>query len=191
MDTIQPPSGIESTLWYRDPASGPLEALPLGNGRLGALVTGDPACEEIIINEETLWAGDGTPRQNPSAAEHVDEVRELIFDGRHGEAQELADRHLMGEPIKLRPYQRVGTLTLSIGDGDVDDYCQELNLETAIATTRYETDRVTPFRSRCQNTFFRLRDSGTTQRAHPASHSSYGAVSADTLTPHSLPFSVR
>lgn len=136
------PDDASATLWYRDPADGPLESLPLGNGRLGALVTGDPDRERVVFNEETLWAGDGSPRQNPRAGEHLETVRDLLFEGRHGEAQELADEHLMGEPVRLRPYQKFGNLDIALGHGDVEDYRRELDLETGVATTRYETDGI-------------------------------------------------
>jgi alpha-L-fucosidase 2 len=135
--------GSRTRLWYREPADGPLESLPLGNGRLGALVTGDPECERIAFNEETLWAGDGSPRQNPRASEHIAEVRELLFEGRHGEAQALADEHLMGEPVRLRPYQTFGTLEVALGHDAVEHYRRELDLATGVATARYETDGVT------------------------------------------------
>jgi alpha-L-fucosidase 2 len=137
-----PPSDA-TTLWYREPADGPLESLPLGNGRLGALVGGDPRQERVVLNEETLWAGDGSPRQNPEAADHLDSVREALFEDRHGEAQRLADEHLMGRPSRLRPYQTFGTLELDLGHDTVAEYHRELDLETAVATTRYVTDGTT------------------------------------------------
>ncbi|NGM70474.1 glycoside hydrolase family 95 protein [Natronolimnobius sp. AArcel1] len=141
--SVTPPSGPDATLWYREPASGPLESLPVGNGRLGALLTGDPACEQIVLNEETLWAGDGSPRWNDSANEQLSAVRDLLFDGAYEEAQALADRHLMGEPVTLHPYQKFGELTLECGHESVEAYCRELNLETAIATTTYTVDQAT------------------------------------------------
>mgnify|MGYP000044193416 CR=1 FL=1 len=137
------PGDPSTSLWYRDPADDPLESLPLGNGRLGALVTGAPDRERIVFNEETLWAGDGSPRQNPRAGEYLDEVRDLLFEGRHGEAQRLADEHLMSEPVRLRPYQKFGTLDVELGHEAVENYRRELSLETGIATTRYETDGAT------------------------------------------------
>jgi alpha-L-fucosidase 2 len=109
-------------------------------------MTGDPECERIVINEESLWGGDGTPRQNPEAAAHLDEVRELLFEGRHGEAQERADKHLMGDPLKLRPYQKFGTLELALGDENIENYYRELDLETGVATARYEVDGATVIR---------------------------------------------
>lgn len=137
MDADLPPSGVDSTLWYREPASGPLESLPLGNGRLGALTTGDPERECIVLNEESLWAGDRSGRQNPDALEAFPEVRSKLFEGQYEEAQELADEQLMGVPAKLRPYQRFGTLELRFEHDDVSDYSRDLDLETGIATTRY------------------------------------------------------
>jgi alpha-L-fucosidase 2 len=138
-----PLSDPDTTLWYRGPASGPLESLPLGNGRLGALTTGDPDCERIVLNEETLWAGDGAPRQNPVAAEHLDEVRELLFEGRHGEAEALVDDHLLGEPRRLRPYQRFGTLELDLAHGDATGVRRELDLASGVATARHEVGETT------------------------------------------------
>jgi alpha-L-fucosidase 2 len=115
----------------------------LGNGRLGALVGGDPDRERIVFNEETLWAGDGSPRQNPEAADHLDSVRESLFAGRHGEAQQLADEHLMGRPSRLRPYQMFGSLELELGHVGTVDYHRQLDLDTAVATTRYTVDGTT------------------------------------------------
>ncbi len=138
-----PPSGVESTLWYREPASGPLESLPLGNGRLGALTTGDPEAERIVINEESLWAGDGSGLQNPDALEALPEVRSLLAEGQPAAAQALADEHLLGVERRLRPYQRFATLELALGHGDVADYCRELDLETGIAMARYEVGETT------------------------------------------------
>lgn len=138
-----PLSGVESTLWYREPASGPLESLPLGNGRLGALTTGDPETERIVINEESLWAGDGSGLQNPEAIEALPKVRSLLFEGRPVAAQALADEHLLGVERTLRPYQRFATLELAFGHDDVAGYCRELDLETGIATARYDVGETT------------------------------------------------
>ncbi|MFC4988268.1 glycoside hydrolase family 95 protein [Saliphagus infecundisoli] len=138
-----PPSGVESTLWYREPASGPLESLPLGNGRLGVLTTGDPEAERIVLNEESLWAGDASGLQNPEALEALPEVRSLLADGRPAEAQALADDCMLGVERRLRPYQRFGTLEIALGHEDVENYRRELDLETGIATARYAVGETT------------------------------------------------
>ena len=85
-------SAQEYKLWYDRPAQVWTEALPLGNGRLGAMVYGTPGIEQIQLNEETIWAGRPNNNANPNALEYIPKVRELVFAGKYLEAQTLARR---------------------------------------------------------------------------------------------------
>lgn len=80
----------EYKLWYDEPAQVWTEALPLGNGRLGAMVFGNPGVEHIQLNEETIWAGRPNNNANPDALEYIPKVRRLVFEGKYLEAQTLA-----------------------------------------------------------------------------------------------------
>jgi len=132
-----PPHG-ELNLWYRQPASKWLHALPIGNGRLGAMVFGGGNRERIQLNEDTLWAGGPRDVNNPKALENLPKVRQLIFEGKYAAAQRLANQTLMGEPRRLRPYQSLGDLRLRFrGPLEVADYRRELDLDTAIARVSY------------------------------------------------------
>ncbi|MFB6138074.1 MAG: glycoside hydrolase N-terminal domain-containing protein [Halobacteriaceae archaeon] len=136
-------------LWYRDTPDEWVEALPVGSGRLGAMVFGYPAEERVQLNEEHLWAGDGPTEPADTASEHLEEVRELLLDGEHEAAHEVADEHLLGEPRRLRPYQAFGDLHVALpGHDDPDDYTRALDLETGVATTSYAVDGTT-YRREC------------------------------------------
>ena len=125
-------------LWYTAPAGAWTEALPIGNGRLGAMVFGGVRREHLQLNEDTLWTGSPYSQANPDAQVHLRAVRSLIFDGRYAEAEELADRYLMGRPLKQMSYQPVGDLWIEqeIGD-EVVGYRRSLDISTAVATTRF------------------------------------------------------
>ncbi|MEE1940703.1 glycoside hydrolase family 95 protein [Streptomyces sp. TRM 70361] len=142
-------------LWYPRPAAEWLQALPVGNGRLGAMVFGGTGTERLQLNEDTLWAGGPHDYGNPRALAALPEVRRLVLAGRRDEAQALADRDLMGVPVRQMPYQTVGELLLSFpggapgtgsgtgpGDGrggtaEVSGYRRELDLATAVASVEY------------------------------------------------------
>jgi alpha-L-fucosidase 2 len=139
-----PPQGggdaRNATLWYAQPARNWNEALPVGNGRLGAMVFGGVADERIQLNEDTVWAGEKRDRLNPAARAAVVEVRRLLNEGRIVEAEALADKAIIAIPRGLPPYQTLGDLRLTF-DGAADAaapaaYRRELNLDTAIATTQ-------------------------------------------------------
>jgi len=138
----QPPAG-ELSLWYRQPAKRWIEALAVGNGRLGAMVFGGVSEERIQLNEDTLWAGGPYDPANPAAAEALPRVRELIFAGRYREAHNLVSQKMMARPLSQMPYQCVGDLLLEFPDtGGVTDYRRDLNLDTAVATVAYTIDGV-------------------------------------------------
>lgn len=134
----------ETVLWYSQPATDwETEALPIGNGRLGAMVFGGTAAERIQLNEDTLWAGGPRDCNNPEAFAHLAEVRRLLFDGKPGEAFAVADQYLMGAPRTLRPYQTLGDLRLTLpGHEDPQDYRRELDLDTGIVRVSYRVGDV-------------------------------------------------
>ncbi|MCO8256684.1 glycoside hydrolase N-terminal domain-containing protein, partial [Haladaptatus sp. AB618] len=134
------------SLWYESPASEWLEALPLGNGRLGAMVYGTPRTERIRLNEETIWAGgfDEEPKNNPNAVAVLPRVRELLLAGEHEAAEALIDPDMLGDPPEygtlIRPYQPFGELELAFDHGDVTDYRRELDLDEGIVRVGYVAD---------------------------------------------------
>jgi alpha-L-fucosidase 2 len=131
-------------LWYHQPAKQWVEALPVGNGRLGAMVFGNPSIEKIQLNENTVWAGQPYRNDNPDAREALPKVRQLIFEGKYNEAQDLVNRKFISRNSHGMPYQTVGNLGLSFpGHENFTNYYRELNIETAVTSTRYEVDGVT------------------------------------------------
>ena len=95
-------------LWYRQPAANWNEALPIGNGRLGAMVFGGVADERLQLNEDTIWAGEKRDRLNPAGPAAVTEVRRLLADGKAVEAEALADKAIIATPRRMPPYQPRG-----------------------------------------------------------------------------------
>ncbi len=123
-------------LWYSSPAQHWLEALPIGNSHLGAMVYGGTDTEEIQLNEETFWSG--SPHNNNSTESLValDEVRRLIFQGKELEASKLIDQHFVKGPHGMR-FLPLGSLKLSLGHKGVTNYRRELDLANAVASTSY------------------------------------------------------
>jgi alpha-L-fucosidase 2 len=130
-------------LWYRQPAKQWVEALPVGNGRLGAMVYGDPYKEKIQLNENTVWAGQPNRNDNPEAREALPQVRKLIFEGKYKEAQDLVNQKFISKVSNGMPYQTVGDLHLVFpGHEHYSDYYRELDIAKAVETTRYTADGV-------------------------------------------------
>jgi alpha-L-fucosidase 2 len=132
-------------LWYRQPAREWLEALPVGNGRLGAMIFGRPDSERIQLNENSLWDGYRRDTTNPDALKYLPQVRRLLFEGRNREATELADRFLMGHPKGVRSYQPLGDLWIETGHAEsaIRDYRRELDLDRAVASVSYRVGEAT------------------------------------------------
>lgn len=130
-------------LWYDKPAGLWVEALPLGNGRLGAMVYGDPVHEEFQLNEETIWGGSPHNNTNPKARAHLAEIRRLIFEGRNMEAQELCGQAISSTGANGMPYQTIGSLHLDFeGTEGYTDYYRELDIDRAVSTTRFRAEGV-------------------------------------------------
>jgi alpha-L-fucosidase 2 len=131
-------SSREHVLWYASPTQEWTEALPVGNGRLGCMLFGNPANERLQLNEESLWGGVNVPNNNPGALAHLPEIRELILDDRIPEAYDLAEEYLSGIPGKTRSYQTLGDIFLRFIDtAEVTGYRRELDLETGIARVSF------------------------------------------------------
>ncbi|MCX6333356.1 MAG: glycoside hydrolase family 95 protein, partial [Bacteroidia bacterium] len=125
-------------LWYKKPAAVWEEALPIGNGRLGAMIFGAPAVDHVQFNEETLWAGEPHDYSNPGAFKYLGEIRDLIWQGRQKDAEDLALKEFMSVPIRQQKYQPFGDLWLSFpGHLKVEKYKRELDLSTAVCRTTY------------------------------------------------------
>ena len=130
-------------LWYNKPAENWNEALPVGNGRLGAMVFGDPAKENIQLNEETFWSGGPSRNDNPKALEALPKVRKLIFDGQYQEAEKLVNENMVAEQLHGSMYQTIGNLNLSFeGHENYTNYYRELDIENALFSTSYTVDDV-------------------------------------------------
>ncbi len=137
------PNLTATMLWYQQAAEKWTEALPVGNGRLGAMVFGRATQERIQFNEDTRWSGGPYDSVVSGGAEHLAEIRQLIFAGEYRKAHKLFGRHLMGSPIEQQKYQSFGDLVLDFGGGEISHYRRQLDLDTAIATTRFIRDGVT------------------------------------------------
>ena len=131
------------SLWYNQPAIEWEDALPVGNGRLGAMVYGGVSKEIIQLNEESIWAGPPVPVVKGNVSKTIAKVRELLFAGKYTEAQQM-QQTAMAERISPRSYQTMGVLRLAFGHkAAAVEYRRDLNLDTAVATTRYKIDGVT------------------------------------------------
>ena len=130
-------------LWYKKPAEQWVEALPVGCGRLGAMVYGDLERDHIQFNEDTLWTGQPHDYAHKGAVKHLGKIRQLIFDGKQAEAEKLAFKEFMSVPFRQRAYQPCGDLHLAFpGHEKVSQYRRELDLDSAIARTTYRSGKV-------------------------------------------------
>ena len=130
-------------LWYDAPAKQWTDALPLGNGRLGAMVFGTPAQERIQINEETIWGGGPHNNVNYAAKDGLEQIRQALWEGRRSDAQALCDEYISSKSAHGMPYQTAGSLMLDFdGMADFTDYYRELDIERAVALTRFKANGV-------------------------------------------------
>ncbi|MBS1916673.1 MAG: glycoside hydrolase family 95 protein [Bacteroidetes bacterium] len=133
----------ENIVWYRKPATIWEEALPLGNGHLGAMQFGGVADERIQLNDNTLWDGYTMNPDNPQSLQALPEVRRLLFENKNNEAVELATKTMLGRPYNIKPYQSLGELWFNTPILNVQNYARTLDLSTAIATVNYSSGGVT------------------------------------------------
>ena len=130
-------------LWYAQPAQQWVEALPLGNSAMGAMIFGGTATERIQLNEETIWGGSPHRNDSDKALAALPAVREAIFAGDGRLASQLLEENFM-TGIHGMPYQTIGSLMLDFeGHDQATDYYRDLNIEKALATVRYKVDGVT------------------------------------------------
>lgn len=128
-------------LWYDKPAAKWTEALPIGNGRLAAMVFGGVNEERLALNETSIWAGGPRCYDNPEALEALPEIRRLIFEGKYKEAHALTQAKFMGVPMQQAPYQTLGDLKLKLAHaGKATDYRRELDLDSSLAKTTYTVE---------------------------------------------------
>ena len=133
----------ELKLWYDAPAKQWTDALPLGNGRLGAMVFGTPAQERIQINEETIWGGGPHNNVNYAAKDGLEQIRTALWEGRRSDAQALCDEYISSKGAHGMPYQTAGSLMLDFdGITDFTDYYRELDINRAVALTRFKANGV-------------------------------------------------
>ena len=132
-------------LWYDRPASEWVEALPVGNGRLGAMVFGGAATERIQFNEDTVWRGEPRSYANRGAHRSLDQIRSLLHAGKQAEAEELAMARFMSVPLRQMAYQSFGDLLIE-RDGVHEDslaaYRRHLDLDSAVAGVEFVSDGV-------------------------------------------------
>ncbi|MBR6547454.1 MAG: glycoside hydrolase family 95 protein [Bacteroidales bacterium] len=131
-------------LWYDEPAAQWVEALPVGNGRLGAMVFGGSEREQIQLNEETVWAGQPNSNANPDVEEGaLDEIRQLIFDGKYRAAQDMVDQKIFFKTNHGMSYQTIGDLYLDFPGHETPlSYYRDLDISKAVASVKYTVDGV-------------------------------------------------
>jgi alpha-L-fucosidase 2 len=140
-------------LWYRQPASQWIEALPIGNGRLGAMVFGGVTNERVQFNEDTVWNGKPHEYQHDGAVKFLPEIRQLLWDGKQKEAEALAGKEFMSIPLGQKTYQAFGDLRFQIAAPDaVTDYHRELDLDTGVAKVTYRAGGVA-YERQCFSSF--------------------------------------
>lgn len=128
-------------LWYNKPAADWNEALPVGNGRIGAMVFGNPEKEIIQINEESIWAGSKINNNNPLALASLPALQEAIFKGEIRKAEEIANKSFLGTPPRIRSYQPLGNLNINYNwKGKVADYKRSLDIRSGIASTSFKVN---------------------------------------------------
>ncbi len=134
---------MESKLHYIKPAKCWDEALPLGNGRLGAMFYGDVNSEEIQLNEESIWAGPPVPENRVGAHKYIKQAQEMLFNGEYVKAQDLIQNNVMSERIAPRSYQTLGSLFLKLNSVvPFENYSRELNISNAVGTTNWTSNNI-------------------------------------------------
>lgn len=148
-------AGDQERLWYDAPAGRWLEALPLGNGQMAAMVFGGVADETIQLNESTFWSGSPHDNNSKTSLEHLDEVRQLIYAGREEEAEALINKEFIPGPHGQR-FLTLGSLRMHFENmpEEVEDYCRDLDLTRAVAGVGFTANGVRYTRS----AFASLRD---------------------------------
>ncbi|MDI9553888.1 MAG: glycoside hydrolase family 95 protein, partial [Bacteroidales bacterium] len=132
-------------IWFNKPAATWNEALPVGNGSLGAMIFGGPSTERLQLNEESVWTGSPRWDANPDALKNLPRVRRLLFEGKYAEAEKLAQNGIMGnfKRDNASSYQTLGDLTLRFSHpGAVSNYRRELDISEAVAAVTYTSGKI-------------------------------------------------
>ena len=131
-------------LWYNKPSGTTWEnALPIGNGRLGAMIYGNVEQETIQLNEHTVWSGSPNRNDNPLALDSLDIIRKLIFEGRQKEAERIVNRVIITKKSHGQKFEPVGSLQLAFaGQENYTNYSRELDIERAVTKTSYTVNGV-------------------------------------------------
>ncbi|WBL23339.1 glycoside hydrolase family 95 protein [Zunongwangia sp. HRR-M8] len=136
----------QNQLWYDEPADNWNEALPIGNGRIGGMIFGNAAKDQIQLNEETIWAGEPGNNVPEGTYANIEEIRKLLFAGKYKEAQDLSNATFPRRPPEDNnygmPYQTIGSLWLDFDHNDVQNYKRSLDIENATASTSYTLNGV-------------------------------------------------
>jgi len=135
----------EMKIWFNQPSDNWNEALPVGNGRLGAMVFGGVETERLELNEESVWTGQPRWDANPNALKNLPRVRQLLFEGKYKDAEAMAQNGILGNKPRnpVATYQTLGDLYLDFGSvRGIADYRRELDIENAIATVSYTANQV-------------------------------------------------
>ncbi|KAA0129552.1 glycoside hydrolase family 95 protein [Chryseobacterium sp. SN22] len=136
--------GGKNKLWYDRPAVQWVEALPVGNGRLAAMVYGDPFREKLQLNESSFWSGSPSRNDNPDGPKVLDSIRYYLFNRNYKRAQVLADKGLTAKTLHGSAYQNVGDFTLDFTHlSNIKNYYRELDIEKAVATTTFTSNGIT------------------------------------------------
>ena len=177
-------AGDQERLWYDAPAGRWLEALPLGNGQMAAMVFGGIADETIQLNESTFWSGSPHDNNSKTSLEHLDEVRQLIYAGREEEAEALINKEFIPGPHGQR-FLTLGSLRMHFENmpEEVEDYCRDLDLTRAVAGVSFTANGVRYTRS----AFASLRDRVIVIQLHA---SKKGALSFSLTQDCKFPFEV-
>ncbi|MEE6261911.1 glycoside hydrolase family 95 protein [Plantactinospora sonchi] len=145
-DSAAPPQVLAAgdlALWYDEPAGTDwLRALPIGNGRLGAMVFGNVDTERLQLNEDTVWAGGPHDPANPRGQATLAEIRRLVFANQWTQAQDLINQNMLGNPVGQLAYQTVGNLRLTFPSGGASQYDRQLDLTTATTSVTYVVNGV-------------------------------------------------
>ena len=132
---------MKNVLWYKEPAATWEDALPLGNGHIGAMVFGRVEEERIALNDDTLWSGYPKKKENPDALEYLPKVQKLVMEGNIQEAQALANKHLAG--LFTECYLPLGDLKIRTEiHGDVTNFIRDLDIQQGIAAVSFSAGDV-------------------------------------------------
>ncbi len=127
----------DMVLWYRQPAQQWLQAMPLGNGMIGAMVFGGVPQERIALNESSFWSGRPHDYDDTNAFQYFPQIRDLVFADKFQEAEKMANEHFWGKPKSQEAYQPIGDLLLDFGTTNYTGYRRELDMETGVAKITY------------------------------------------------------